>query len=33
MLEVAEDEVTGLDESALPEIDEDAGDAVPKDED
>lgn len=33
MLEVAEDEVTGLDESALPEIDEDTGDAVPKDED
>jgi DNA-directed RNA polymerase subunit omega len=33
MLEVAEDEVTGLDESALPEIDEDAGDAVVKDED
>ena len=33
MLEVAEDEVTGLDESALPEIDEDAGDAVSKDED
>jgi DNA-directed RNA polymerase subunit omega len=33
MLEVAEDEVTGLDESALPEIDEDAGDAVTKDED
>jgi DNA-directed RNA polymerase subunit omega len=32
MLEVAEDEVTGLDESALPEIDEDAGDAVTKDE-
>jgi DNA-directed RNA polymerase subunit omega len=33
MLEVAEDEVTGLDESALPEIDEDAGDAVTKEED
>jgi DNA-directed RNA polymerase subunit omega len=33
MLEVAEDEVTGLDESALPEIDEDTGDAVLKDED
>ncbi|HXE17297.1 MAG TPA: DNA-directed RNA polymerase subunit omega [Stellaceae bacterium] len=33
MLEVAEDEVTGLDESALPEIDEDAGDAVTKNED
>lgn len=33
MLEVAEDEVTGLDESALPEIDEDTGDAVIKDED
>jgi DNA-directed RNA polymerase subunit omega len=33
MLEVAEDEVTGLDESALPEIDEDAGDAVVKEED
>ncbi|HEX4113071.1 MAG TPA: DNA-directed RNA polymerase subunit omega [Stellaceae bacterium] len=33
MLEVAEDEVTGLDESALPEIDEDAGDAVIKNED
>jgi len=34
MLEVAEDEVTGLDESALPEIDEDAGDAAAtKDED
>ncbi len=33
MLEVAEDEVTGLDESALPEIDEEAGDAVTKNED
>lgn len=34
MLEVAEDEVTGLDESALPEIDEDSGDAAAtKDED
>ena len=33
MLEVAEDEVTGLDESALPEIDEESGDAVTKDED
>jgi len=33
MLEVAEDEVTGLDESALPEIDEDAGEAVVKEED
>ena len=33
MLEVAEDEVTGLDETALPEIDEDAGDAVVKNED
>ncbi len=32
MLEVAEDEVTGLDESALPEIDEDAGDAPAKNE-
>ncbi len=33
MLEVAEDEVTGLDESALPEIDEEAADAVTKNED
>ncbi|HEY7991822.1 MAG TPA: DNA-directed RNA polymerase subunit omega [Stellaceae bacterium] len=33
MLEVAEDEVTGLDESALPEIDEESGDAVTKEED
>lgn len=33
MLEVADDETTGLDESALPDIDEDAGDAVVKNED
>jgi DNA-directed RNA polymerase subunit omega len=33
MLEVADDETTGLDETALPDIDEDAGDAVVKNED
>jgi DNA-directed RNA polymerase subunit omega len=33
MLEVAEDEVTGLDESALPEIDDEAEPAAGKDED
>jgi DNA-directed RNA polymerase subunit omega len=33
MLTVADDETTGLDETALPEIDEDAGEAVRKSED